>query len=350
MLRFITPHLHRFRRLFDAKLGLDLGTMNLRVYKEGGVIHSFTHTLAIDRNQRKVVAFGQEALEMLGKVPDHIEILRPFDRGVIALYSVSRRVYQYLFHQFLGKVFLFKPLVMASVASDATAIERSAVSEALFAAGARQVYLIDSPLAAAIGALIPVAQSNGNIVVVIGAGMTEIAVISLGSIVAVKSIRVGGDDFDRMIVHAIRKQYGVLMSQESAKALKEQFLDLRRSGSKKLIAVKVKDLVSGHPKEVSIESEVVLAALEKPLKSITGAIQEFLENIPAQLASDVIDKGIILTGGGAKLLGFDFCLTQVIGVPVSLSEEPELCVIKGVKLALENLELYRQSLAFEGMG
>lgn len=350
MFRSFIVQIKKLQLLFDTSLGLDLGTSFLRVSKGSGRIQSFPHVLAVDRNQQKVVAFGQEALEMEGKVPEHIVILRPFVRGVIALFSVSKSLYQYLFHRFLGKFFLFKPLIMASVASDATPIERSAVSEALFAAGARQVYLIDSPLAAAIGAGIPVAESNGNIVVQIGAGMTEIAVISLGSIVMIKSIRVGGADFDRAIAHEIRKNYGVSISLDTAKYIKENLLDLRRSQQRKTIQIKVKDLVTGYPKEIVVEADKVLSSLEKPLKLITGAIQEFLEEIPAELASDVIDKGVILTGGGAKLLGFDFCLTQVIGVPVSLSEHAELCVIRGVELALEHLDLYKQSLAFESMG
>ncbi|MEO8581657.1 MAG: rod shape-determining protein [Patescibacteria group bacterium] len=350
MIRYIVPKIKQVQRLFDTSLGLDLGTSFLRVWQSSGVIQSFPHILAVDRNQQKVIAFGQEAKEMVGKVPEHIAILQPFQRGVISLFTVSKSLYQYLFHRFLGKFFLFKPLIMASVASDATPIERQAVSEALFAAGARQVYLIDSPLAAAIGAGIPVAQSNGNIVVHIGAGMTEIAVISLGSIVMMKSIRMGGNDFDRVIAHQIRKNYGVSISLDTAQYIKENLLDLRRSQLKKTIQIKAKDLVTGHPKELLVEADKVLSSLEKPLKSITQALQEFLEEIPAELASDVIDKGVILTGGGAKLLGFDFCLTQVIGVPVSLSEHAELCVIHGIELALQHLDLYKQSLAFESMG
>jgi rod shape-determining protein MreB len=350
MLRSLNSQFKKAQSLFDASLGLDLGTSFLRVTQGNGRIQHFPHVLAVDKQQNKVVAFGEEALEMEGKVPEHIAILHPFERGVMAMFSVSKSLYQYLFHRFLGKFFLFKPLIMASVASDATPIERQAVSEALFAAGARQVYLIDAPLAAAIGAGIPVAQSNGNIVVQIGAGMTEIAVISLGSIVMIKSIRIGGADFDKAIAHEIRKNYGVSVSLDTAQYIKEHLLDLRRSQQKKTIQVKVKDLVTGYPKEIMVEADKVLSSLEKPLKSITQAIQEFLEEIPAELASDVIDKGVILTGGGAKLLGLDFCLTQVIGVPVSLSERAELCVIQGVELALTHLDLYKQSLAFESMG
>jgi rod shape-determining protein MreB len=299
---------------------------------------------------QKVVALGADAQEMQGKVPDHIWIVHPFDRGVMQAYGVSKAVFQYLFHQLLGKFFLFKPLVMASVASDATPIERQAISEALFAAGARQVYLIDSPLAAAIGAGIPVAESNGNIVVHMGGGITEIAVISLGSIVMMKSIRVGGKDLDKAIQHQIRRSYSALISVETAQQIKEQLLDLRRSQQNRSLQIKVKDLVTGQPKELEVESAQVLAALEKPLRQITSAIQEFLEKIPAELASDVIDKGVIMTGGAAKLKGYDFCLSQVIGVPVSLSEDADLCVIRGVQLALKHLDLYRNSLAFESIG
>lgn len=349
MLRYISPKIKKVQSLFDASLGLDLGTAFLRISQGNGRIQNFPHVLAVDRNKQKVIAFGQEAQEMEGKVPEHILIMHPFERGVISLFSVSKSLYQYLFHRFLGKFFLFKPLIMASVASDATPIERQAISGALFAAGARQVYLIDSPLAAAIGAGIPVAQSNGNIVVQIGAGITEIAVISLGSIVMIKSIRIGGADFDKAIAHEIRKTYGVSISVDTAQYIKENLLDLRRSQQKKTIQIKVKDLVTGYPKEIVVEADRVLSSLENPLRSITKAIQEFLEEIPAELASDVIDKGIILTGGGAKLLGLDFCLTQMIGVPVSLSEHAELCVIHGVELALAHLDLYKQSLAFESM-
>lgn len=340
----------QLRQLFDLSLGFDLGSTFFRVWEpKTQRIQSYPHVIAVDKRQQKVVGIGNDAQEMLGKVPDHIAIVHPFDRGVMNSFSMSKGLFQHIFHQILGKFFLFKPLVMASVASDATPIERQAISEALFVAGARQVYLIDSPLAAAIGAGIPVAESNGNIVVHMGGGITEIVVISLGSIVMIKSIRVGGEDLDKAIQHQLRKTYFASISLETAQMIKEQLLDLRRSQLKRSLVVKAKDLVTGQPKEITIESSYILSALEKPLRKITAAIQVFLEDIPAELASDVIDKGVILTGGAAKLLGYDFCLSQVIGVPVSLSDESELCVIRGVGLALKHLDLYRNSLAFEAM-
>lgn len=347
----LSKYTSQVNAMFNTSLGFDLGTSFFRVFQPGkGVVAEHPHVVAIDKSAQKVVGIGQEAQDLIGKVTGNITVMSPFDRGVMSAYSVSEGLYRHLFHQILGKFFLLKPLVMSSVASDATPVERQAISEAMFAAGARQVYLIDSPLASAIGAGVPVAESSGNIVVYMGGGITEVAVISLGSIVKLKSVRVGGNDLDRAVQSMIRKKYAVAISLDTAREIKERFLDLRRSQAKHTFEIKAKDLSTGYPKEVLVSATEVLPALEKPLKVITQSIHQFLEEIPAELASDVIDKGVILTGGGAKLAGYDFCLSQMIGVPVSMAEEPERCVIKGVQLALENLDLYRQSLAFESLG
>ena len=255
----------------NTKLGFDLGTSQLRMWQQPqGVSLKYPHVVAIDKRQNKVVAVGGEAEEMFGRVPESIEIVYPFEQGVMNRYNVSEGLYRHLFQQTFGKFFFFKPIVMVNVASDATAVERQAVSEAFFGAGARQVYLIESPLAAAIGSGVPVAESNGNIIVLLGAGMCEIAVISLGTIVFSKSIRVGGMDLDREIQRELKKKYGVAVSLNTVQKLKHQLIDLRQPQSTATSVLKVKDLVSGYPKEIPVQAKVLVPALERPIKEITA--------------------------------------------------------------------------------
>lgn len=340
-----------FKKNVNTAIGIDLGTLNYRVWRPGnGITVNQPHVIAVDRANRKVVAMGHEASEMFGRVPESIEVIHPFEQGVISSVSLSESFYRNLFHEQLGKFFLLKPVVMVSVASDATPVEREALTHALFSAGARQVYLIDAPLAAAIGAGVPIAQSSGNIIVHVGAGITEIGVISLGSIMALRSIRTGGENLDQSIKSTMLTEYSLDISRTVSRQLKEQLVDLRQSNRSAKMLVKGKDVVSGYPKEVEVDATKLIISLAIPLKELTEMIQLFLEELPAELSADVIEKGVILTGGGAQLRGLDYCLTQVAGVPVSVAEDPELCVIRGIGVALDNLDLYRQSLAFEGMG
>ncbi|OGG18172.1 rod shape-determining protein [Candidatus Gottesmanbacteria bacterium RIFCSPHIGHO2_02_FULL_39_14] len=334
------------------RLGIDLGTANSLVYLTGeGVVLNEPTVVAVSIEDNRVVAVGNEAKQMLGRTPGNIVALRPLKDGVIADYVVTEAMLRYFLDRVCGRTRFFKPEVMICVPAGCTQVERRAVMDATLSAGARTVYLIEEPLAAAIGAKIPIAQASGNMIIDTGGGSSEAAVISLGGVVVHHSVRVAGNKLDEAIANFIKKKFNLIIGERMAEEVKIQIGDampqrtLTKSNSPKKIEVRGRDSLSGLPRMIELTGEEVTSALQGPLNSIIIGIKEVLENTPPELASDIIDKGIVLTGGTALLRNIDKLITQATGVAVHVAEEPLLCVVRGTGVALENIDLYKRSIA-----
>lgn len=332
--------------MFFKRLGIDLGTANSLVYLAGeGVVLNEPTVVAISIDDNRVVAVGNEAKEMLGRTPGNIVASRPLKDGVIADYVVTEAMLRYFIDRVCGKSRLFKPEVMICVPAGCTQVERRAVMDATLSAGARTVYLIEEPLAAAIGAKIPIAYASGNMIVDIGGGSTEAAVISLGGVVVHNSVRVAGNKLDEAIALYIRKKYNLYIGERMAEEVKIQIGSAVPSTSSQKVEVRGRDSLTGLPRMIEVESEEIAQALQNPLNSIISAIKGVLENTPPELASDIIDKGIVLSGGTSLLRNIDRLIVSATGVPAHIAEEPLLCVVRGTGVALENIELYKRSIS-----
>jgi rod shape-determining protein MreB and related proteins len=328
-----------------AALGIDLGTANSLVWKVGnGIVLEEPTVVAVSLKDRRVLAVGREAREMLGRTPLDIVATRPMRDGVIADYGVTEAMLKYFIQRAMGKNFLVKPEVMVCVAAGCTQVERRAVLDATISAGARNAYLIDEPLAAAIGAGIPIAEASGNMILDIGGGAAEAAVISLGGIVAVKSVRIGGNRIDEAIIDWCRRKYTLVIGEQTAEAIKIAIGSAMDVRERKVMAVKGRDSISGLPREIELGSNDVTAAIARPIQQIIRMVKDVLEEVPPELASDIIDKGILMSGGSSQLSNLDRLLTQESGVPCQVAEEPQLNVVKGTGIALEHLDLYRKAL------
>jgi len=333
------------------RLGIDLGTANSLVYLAGeGVVLNEPTVVAISVDDNRVVAVGNEAKEMLGRTPGNIMASRPLKDGVIADYVVTEAMLRYFIDQVCGRSRFFKPEVMVCVPAGCTQVERRAVMDATLSAGARAVYLIEEPLAAAIGAKIPIAQPSGNMIVDIGGGSCESAVISLGGVVVHNSVRVAGNKLDEAIATLIKKKYNLYIGERMAEEVKIRIgsaLPLTgpaaRAGLK--MEVRGRDSLSGLPRMVEVDTSEITQALSAPLQSVINCIKGVLENTPPELASDIIDKGIVLSGGTSLLRNFDRLIIQSTGVPAHVAEDPLLCVVRGTGVALENIDLYKRSIA-----
>lgn len=329
----------------SKKIGIDLGTANSLVWIEGqGIVLSEETVVAISLIDNQVVAVGHEAKEMLGRTPGNIIASRPLRDGVIADYSITEAMLRAFIGRVVGRGLLIKPEVMICVPAGCTQVERRAVLDATYAAGARQAYLIDEPLAAAIGAHIPIAEPSGNMILDIGGGTAEAAVISLGGVVVYRSVRVGGNAFDEAIARHIRKHHGLVIGDQTAEFVKIQIGSAVPVKEKVVLKIKGRDLGSGMPKEATLTSQEITEALSIPLSKIVKMIKEVLESVPPELAADIIDKGIVMTGGSSTLKNLDALIRDQVGVPCLLAEDPFKCVIKGIGVALENLHLYKRSL------
>jgi len=333
------------------RLGIDLGTANSLVYLAGeGVVLNEPTVVAISIDDNRVVAVGNEAKEMLGRTPGNIVASRPLKDGVIADYVVTEAMLRYFIDRVCGKTRFFKPEVMICVPSGCTQVERRAVMDATLSAGAKTVYLIEEPLAAAIGAKIPIAQPSGNMIVDTGGGSTEAAVISLGGVVVHHSVRVAGTKLDEAITSYIKKKFNLIIGERMAEEVKIQVgTAIPPSASKNIVSKKVevrgRDSLNGLPRMIELTSEEIALAIQNPLNMMIGGIKTILENTPPELASDIIDKGIVLSGGTALLRNLDKLIVQATGVPVHVAEDPLLCVVRGTGVALENIDLYKRSLA-----
>ncbi len=327
------------------KVAIDLGTSNCLVWLEGsGVVLKEPSVVAVAVEDRRILAIGDEAKDMLGKTPEYIEVIKPLQDGVIADYEVTEAMIRYFLRKVMGRAWFFRPDVIVAVPAGVTQVEKRAVVEATVTAGARKAYLIDAPLAAAIGAKIPVAESFANMIVGVGAGATEAVVICLGGVVVYGSKRIGGDTLDNDIENYVRKKHGLIIGQNTAEDLKEKIGAAIRLKREKEMEVSGRDSISGLPKTVTITSGDIYEAMEESIMMMVSVVRETLAVTGPELVADVADKGLVLTGGGAKLQGLDERLKREIGVVVSVAPEPELCVIKGAGLAIENLEVYRRAL------
>ena len=324
------------------KIGIDLGTANILVYVKGkGIVAREPSVVAVS-DDNHIVAVGEEARDMIGRTPGNITAIRPMKDGVIADYVITEAMLRYFIKK-AGRSFT-KPDVMISVPSGVTSVEKRAVRDAALKAGAREAYLIEEPLAAAIGANVPISGPTGNLIIDIGGGTSEIAVISLGGVVVSRSVRVGGNRFDEAITNYVRKKYNVMIGDRTAEEVKIQIgtaLPLERELH---MEVRGRDLIAGLPRTVPLTSSEVMEALEQPLQQIVGAVRGVLEETPPELSSDIIDKGMVMSGGGSLLRNIDKLLTQVTGVPCHVAENALNCVALGTGLALEHFDFFKKSL------
>lgn len=331
--------------VFTKKVGIDLGTANTLVYvPKKGIVINEPSVVAVSVDDNRILAVGAEAKEMLGRTPDTIMASRPLRDGVIADYRITEAMLRYLIEKATGGVRFFRPEVMVAVPAGITSTERRAVVDATVSAGAKAAYIIKEPVAAAIGAGIPIGESSGNMIIDVGGGTSEIAVISLGGIVAVNSVRVGGNKFDAAVAEYIRKKHGLAIGDRTAERVKLQVgsaLPLERNEG---IEIRGRDMVSGLPKTITVTSNEVTEALQEELREIIKAVKSVLQETPPELSADIIDKGMVLSGGGALLRNLDQLLAKATGVNCYTAEDPLLCVAKGTGLALENLDAYKRSI------
>lgn len=340
--------------MFSKRLGIDLGTANSLVYLAGaGIVLNEPTVVAVVLDDNRVVAVGNEAKEMLGRTPGNIVASRPLKDGVIADYVVTQAMLAYFLEKVCGRSYLFKPEVMICVPAGCTQVEKRAVLDATLSAGAKVAYLIDEPLAAAIGAKIPIAQPAGHMIVDIGGGSTEAAVISLGGVVVHNSVRVAGNKIDEAITSYIRRRFNLLIGERTAEEIKiqignailpEKGTEKKDSGSKKM-EVRGRDSITGLPRMIEVEEGEVSQAIHTTLQTIVGAVKGVLEKTPPELASDIIEKGVVLSGGTSLLKNLSKLMTLETGVPCHVAEDPLFCVVRGTGVALENIELYKRSIS-----
>ena len=331
--------------MFSKRIAIDLGTANTLVWVAGkGIVMNEPTVVAMGAEDGRVVAVGLEAKEMLGRTPGNIVASRPMRDGVIADYAVTEAMLRYFIQKVCGRVFLFKPEVMICVPAGVTQVERRAVLDASLSAGAKVAYLIDEPLAAAIGAKIPIAAASGNMIMDIGGGSAEAAVISLGGVVIHKSVRVAGNKIDEAITTYLKRKYNLLVGETTAEEVKLRIGSAIVLEKIEEMDVKGRDNVTGLPRAVAITSTEITEAIRPALLAIIGAAKGVLEETPPELASDIIDKGIVMSGGTSLLRNLDRLMTELMGVPCHVAEDALLCVVRGTGVALENIDLYKRSI------
>lgn len=334
------------------RIGIDLGTANTLVYVVGeGIVLNEPTVVAVTAEENKVVAVGHEAKEMLGRTPGNVTALRPLRNGVVADYTITEAMLSYFIDKVCGNARFFKPEVMVCVPSGVTQVERRAVLDATMSAGAKVAYLIDEPLAAAIGARIPIAQAAGHMIVNIGGGSTESAVISLGGVVVHSSVRVAGNRIDEAIANYVKKKFNLLVGETTAEQIKIQIgnatadTDRKKTGNNaEAMEVRGRDNISGLPRTIALDEVQANEAIKPILMEIIKGVKEVLEQCPPELASDIIDKGIVMSGGSSLLTNFDKLMTETTGVPCHVAEDSLLCVARGTGVAMENIELYKRSI------
>lgn len=342
--------LSKFMGWLSADMAIDLGTANTLVYVKGkGVVLNEPSVVAIEeyRGKKQVLAVGNEAKQMLGRTPGNIHAIRPLRDGVIADFEIAEEMIKYFIRKVHNRRTFASPMVIVCVPSGSTAVERRAIQESAEAAGARKVWLIEEPMAAAIGADLPVTEPTGSMVVDIGGGTTEVAVLSLGGIVYARSVRVGGDKMDAAIISYIRRNHNLLVGEGSAERIKKEIGSacVPEKGDGRTFEIKGRDLMNGVPKEIVISERQVAESLAEPVAQIVEAVKVALEYTAPELAADIVDKGIVLTGGGAMLTNLDQVLRNATGLPVSIAEDPLACVVKGTGKALEEIDRLKTILS-----
>ena len=340
----------KFMAWLSADMAIDLGTANTLVYVKGkGIVLNEPSVVAIEeyRGKKQVLAVGNEAKQMLGRTPGNIHAIRPLRDGVIADFEIAEEMIKYFIRKVHNRRSFASPMVIVCVPSGSTAVERRAIQESAEAAGARKVWLIEEPMAAAIGADLPVTEPTGSMVVDIGGGTTEVAVLSLGGIVYARSVRVGGDKMDAAIISYIRRNHNLLVGEGSAEKIKKEIGSacVPEKGDGRTFEIKGRDLMNGVPKEIVISERQVAESLAEPVAQIVEAVKVALEYTAPELAADIVDKGIVLTGGGAMLANLDQVLRNATGLPVSIAENSLACVVKGTGKALEEIDRLKTILS-----
>ncbi len=331
------------------RIAIDLGTANTLVWVAGeGIVVNEPTVVAVSAETNEVVAVGEDAKKMLGRTPESLIASRPMRDGVIADYQVTEAMLRYFIQKVSGRFLFFKPDVMVCVPAGCTQVERRAALDATLSAGAAHAYLIDEPLAAAIGAGIPVSAPSGHMIVDSGGGATEAAVISLGGVVVHRSARVAGNKIDEAIQEYLKKKYNLIIGDQTAEEIKVKIGSAIPEGKDEKLEVSGRDLVFGLPRSVVLTSGEITDAIRSVVNQIVGVVKSVLEDTPPELAADIIDKGIIMSGGTSLLKNLDKYMTLETGVPAHVAEDPQLCVVKGTGIVLENIELWKRSVTTKG--
>lgn len=327
---------------FEEDIGIDLGTASVLVFKKGkGIVLHEPSVVAIDKSNNKVIAVGEEARQMLGRTPGHIVAIRPLKEGVIADYDTTEKMLTYFVRKIMGRRMFFKPRVIVCIPTGATDVEERAVRQATLSSGARQAFIIEEPIAAALGAGINISGATGNMVVDIGGGTSDIAVLSLGGAVCNTSLRIGGDKFDEAIIRYVRREYNLMIGERSAEEIKINIgtawvTDGNRNNS---MEVRGRDLLTGLPKTVTMTSEECWEALQEPVLGVIDGVKKVLEVTPPELAADIVNNGIVMTGGGSLLDGLDTILSNETNLPVHIADDAICCVVRGTGKALTQMKV-----------
>jgi len=331
--------------MFIKKIGIDLGTANTLVYiPEKGVVINEPTVVAVSLDENKILAVGNEAKEMLGRTPDTIVASRPMRDGVIADYRVTEAMLRYFINKAVGPIRVFRPEVMVAVPAGITSTEKRAVIDATLKAGAKAAYVVKEPVLAAIGAGIPINEASGHMIVDIGGGTSEVAVISLGGVVACTSARIGGNKIDQAIAEYVKKKHNLVIGDRTAEEIKIVIGSALPEKDEQEFDLRGRDLITGLPRNIAVKSNEITEAIADQLREIIQTIKSVLSETPPELSADVMDKGMILSGGGSLLKNMDRLITEATGVPCYLAEEPLLCVAKGAGIALEHLNVYKRSI------
>ena len=342
--------MRRISNMFSLDIGIDLGTATTLVYVKGeGIVLCEPSVVAIERSTNQALAIGAEAKKMLGRTPGNIVAIRPMKDGVIADFEVTQEMLRYFIRSVCRRPLVRqRPRVVIAVPSGITEVEKRAVREAGYQAGARKVQLIEEPMAAAIGAGLPVTEPTGNMIIDVGGGTTEVAVISLGGIVVPGSVRVAGDEMDAAIVQHIKRKYNVLIGERSAEDIKIKIGSADVLPEELTMTIKGRDLVAGLPRQIDISSEEIREALAEPVQIVVNAVKSTLEKTPPELAADIAEQGIVMAGGGSQLRGLDSVIHTETGLPVRVSDSPETAVVRGTGAALDSIELLSKLEGFRG--
>jgi len=339
------PKADGFAGLLGRDMAVDLGTANTLVYVRGrGIVLNEPSVVAVNTANGAILAVGSEAKRMIGRTPSHIRAIRPLKDGVIADFDITEKMLRYFIQRVHLRRWMAKPRVVVCVPSGITGVEQRAVEEATISAGARSAYIIEEPMAAAIGAGLPIHEPTGNMVVDIGGGTTEVAIISLGGVVTSTSMRVGGDELDESIIQHVKKEYSLALGERTAEAIKLAVGSAWPTPDDMIAEIKGRDLVSGLPKTIHITAEEVRKAIEEPVNAIVDAVKNTLDRCPPELAADIMDRGMVLTGGGALLKGLDERLKHETGMPIHVAENPLSCVAVGSGKCLEEFEVLKRVL------
>ncbi|TSC91999.1 MAG: rod shape-determining protein MreB [Parcubacteria group bacterium Licking1014_17] len=331
--------------MFVKKIGIDLGTTNTVVYVPGKdlVINEPT-VVAISILDNKIIAVGNEAKEMIGRAPDSIIVSHPLKDGVVADYRVTEAMLRYFINRAVGNMNIYKPEILVSVSAGITSTERRAVIEATMNAGAKTTYLVKEPVLAAIGANIPINSPSGNLILNIGGGTTDVAVVSLGGIVTWASARVGGNKIDQAIVEYVKQKHGLAIGERTAELIKIAIGNAVKHNNEEKIRVRGRDLTAGYPKIIELTSNQINEAIQEQLKEIVQTVKNVLQETPPELCSDIMDNGIVISGGGALIKNMDTLISRITGVPAQIANDPMLCVARGTGIVLENLDAYKKNI------